>query len=164
MNFRSLRHFKLNLAICDSAFSFMMDFSFAIIFVNSYSNMMPVVNFAFLQLFVTCKSGGLPQWVYRVDSCPDSNNISQWIAASKRLNCYNNLISNDPNEQVRVYHCVPSSFLNETVEFCGRSIPISPGNCPVYSNRPTISPIECSNFVFGCPLKLFHSKEVYRCK
>lgn len=151
---------------------------------------------------MTCKCDGLPQWVYRVDSCPDSNNISHWIAASKRLNCYNNLTSNDPNEQVRVYHCVPSSFLNETVEFCGRSIPISPGalslsfsfffspfflslcfliivsinwgihytmfklkgNCPVYSNRPTISQIECSNFVFGCPLELFHSKEVYRCK
>lgn len=52
MNFRSLRHFKLNLAICDSAFSFMMDFSFVIIFVNSYSNMMPVVSFAFLQVCI----------------------------------------------------------------------------------------------------------------
>lgn len=83
--------------------------------------------FFVFKLFLTCESDGLPQWVYRADSCPDSNNISQWIAASKRLNCYNNLTSNDPNEQVRVYHCVPTSFLNETVEFCGRSIPIAPG-------------------------------------
>ncbi|XP_034325407.2 uncharacterized protein [Magallana gigas] len=129
------------------------------------SNMVRVVSFVLFQLFLTCKSDGLPQWVYRVDSCPDSNNISQWISASKRLNCYNDLTSNDPNEQKRVYHCVPTSFLNETVEFCGRSIPIAPGNCPVYSNTitvSTISPIKCRDFVFGCPLELFHSKEVYR--
>lgn len=88
------------------------------------------------KLFVTCKSGGLPQWVYRVDSCPDSNNISQWIAASKRLNCYNNLTSDDPNEQVRVYHCIPSSFLNESVEFCGRSIPISQGTLSLLLSLP----------------------------
>lgn len=124
--------------------------------------MVRVVSFVLFQLFLTCKSDGLPQWVYRVDSCPDSNNISQWISASKRLNCYNDLTSNDPNEQVRVYHCVPTSFLNETVEFCGRSMPIAPGNCPVYSNTSTISPIKCRDFVFGCPLELFHSKEVYR--
>lgn len=52
MNIRSLRHFKLNLAICDSAFSLMMDFSFVIIFVNSYSNMVPVVSFALLQVCI----------------------------------------------------------------------------------------------------------------
>lgn len=69
----------------------------------------------------------LPQWVYRVDSCPDPSNFSQWIDASRRLNCYHKLDSADPKEQAMVYHCLPSSFLNETVEFCGTSLPISPG-------------------------------------
>lgn len=72
-------------------------------------------------------SAVLPQWVYRVKSCPDPSNFSQWIDASKRLNCYHRLDSHDPLEQAMVYHCIPSSYLNETVEFCGTNVPISPG-------------------------------------
>lgn len=74
-----------------------------------------------------CRGAMLPVWVYRVNSCPDPGNFSQWIEASKRLNCYHNLTSRDPNEQAMVYHCLPSSFFNETVEFCGTNVPISPG-------------------------------------
>lgn len=73
------------------------------------------------------QSLSLPQWVYRVNSCPDPKNISQWIEASKRLNYYHNLTSSIPTEQERIYHCLPSSFLNETVEFCCRSVPIESG-------------------------------------
>ena len=69
----------------------------------------------------------LPPWAHRVDSCPDPQNISQWIERSKRLNCYHDLTSTDPYEQAAVYHCLPSSFLNETVEFCGKNIPVPPG-------------------------------------
>lgn len=70
----------------------------------------------------------LPQWVYRVDSCPNTSDISYWIRASYKLNCYNNLTSDYPNEQKRVYQCMQSSFLNETVEFCSVSVPIKAGN------------------------------------
>ena len=69
----------------------------------------------------------LPRWVHRVDSCPDPNNISHWLEASHKLNCYHNLTSTDPQKQAVVYHCLPSSFLNETVEFCGKNVPIVPG-------------------------------------
>ncbi|XP_052702119.1 uncharacterized protein LOC128178800 isoform X2 [Crassostrea angulata] len=64
-----------------------------------------------------------------------------------------------------VYHCLPSSFLNETVEFCGTNVPISPGNCPVYNYRfhqnkhPSYQ--NCRDFTLGCPTKMFHSKNVY---
>lgn len=76
-----------------------------------------------------CSGAILPQWVYRVDSCPDPSNFSQWINASKRLNCFHKLDSHNPLEQAMVYHCLPSSFLNETVEFCGKNVPIQPGVC-----------------------------------
>ena len=72
-------------------------------------------------------SAVLPQWVHRVASCPDSGNISQWMEASRKLYCQNKLSSDDPYQQGHQYHCLPSSFLNETVEFCGRSVPIGPG-------------------------------------
>lgn len=74
-----------------------------------------------------CSRAVLPKWVYRVDSCPDPSNFSQWIDASKRLNCFHELESRNANEQAMVYQCMPSSFLNETVEFCGKSVPIAPG-------------------------------------
>lgn len=75
-----------------------------------------------------CYSAVLPRWVYRVPSCPNPRNYSQWIEASKRLNCYHRLDSTDVTEQAMVYHCLPSTFLNETVEFCGTNVPVSPGN------------------------------------
>uniref|UniRef100_A0A8W8HX70 Uncharacterized protein n=1 Tax=Magallana gigas TaxID=29159 RepID=A0A8W8HX70_MAGGI len=113
-----------------------------------------------------CYSAVLPQWVYRVPSCPNPRNYSQWIEASKRLNCYNRLDSTDVTEQAKVYHCLPSTFLNETVEFCGTNVPVSPGNCPIFnyrqqqvSNYPTY--YNCSKFTSGCPTKMFHSKKVF---
>lgn len=81
-----------------------------------------------------CSGAVLPQWVYRVDSCPDPSNFSQWIDASKRLNCFHMLDSHDPLEQAMVYHCLPSSFLNETVEFCGRNVPVDTGTVYMYNN------------------------------
>lgn len=74
-----------------------------------------------------CES--LPPWVHRVDSCPDPNDIRQWIKASTRLNCLHDLTSTDPNEQANVYHCLPTAFVNETVEFCSRNVPVAPGTC-----------------------------------
>lgn len=126
---------------------------------------------ALIQLSLLCwrpyYSAVLPKWVYRVDSsCPNPSNFSQWIEASKRLNCYHNLTSTKPNEQAMVYHCLPSSFLNETVEFCGRNVPISPGSCPIYNyeivqnTQPTSH--NCTDFISGCPTNMFHSKEVYK--
>lgn len=76
----------------------------------------------------SCNCAVLPKWAYRVDSCPDPKDIYQWINASKALNCHHDLMSKDPKEQELVYHCLPSIYLNETVEFCGRSLPIAPGD------------------------------------
>lgn len=61
-------------------------------------------------------------------TCPDPTDIDQWINASRSLNCHNDLMSTNPEEQALVYHCIPSIYLNETVEFCGKSIPIAPGD------------------------------------
>lgn len=125
---------------------------------------------AFIQISLLCwrpyDSAVLPKWVYRVHSCPNPNNFSQWIEASKRLDCYHNLTSTKSNEQAKVYHCIASSFFNETVEFCGRNVPVSPGNCPVYNyevvqnTRPTYH--NCTDFISGCPTDVFDSKEVYK--
>lgn len=108
----------------------------------------------------------LPQWVYRADVCPNSTDINKWIEASKELNCYHNLTSNDPTEQKRVYHCLPTSFLNETVEFCSQSVLIESGNCPVYSfsSDKVIEslPCICIHLISECPKETFYSKEVYK--
>nr|XP_022300817.1 uncharacterized protein LOC111109020 [Crassostrea virginica] len=111
-------------------------------------------------------SAVLPKWVHRVASCPDSGNISQWMEASRKLYCQNKLSSDDPYQQGHQYHCLPSSFLNETVEFCGRSVPIGPGSCAVYSyevsanTQPTS--YNCSKFTSGCPEEFFHSKNIFK--
>lgn len=112
-----------------------------------------------------CCAAELPQWVYRVDSCPDTSDISNWIRASDKLNCYNNLTSDDPNEQKRVYQCMQSSFLNETVEFCSVSVSIEAGYCPVFNytietNKP--QSCKCSQFTSGCPKRRFYSKGIYK--
>lgn len=80
-----------------------------------------------LTSWTQCNGVNLPKWVLRVDSCPDPYNISQWMQASTFLNCLHGLASDDSDKQERVYQCMPSSFLNETVEFCGRSVPIEAG-------------------------------------
>ncbi|XP_062605470.1 uncharacterized protein LOC134267265 [Saccostrea cucullata] len=119
-----------------------------------------------LILIRNCDSVPLPQWVWRVNSCPDPDNITQWKEASKRINCFYDLTSKDPKEQERVYHCLPSTYMNESVEFCGRSVPIAPGNCPVYnykhSQNKAPSYYNCNNFTTGCPKQMFFSKEVYK--
>lgn len=87
-----------------------------------------IFQFQFILIILRqCRGSGLPVWVYRVNSCPDPGNLSQWIEASKRLNCFHNLTLSDPSKQAVIYHCLPSTFLNETVEFCGTSVPITPG-------------------------------------
>ncbi|XP_065942955.1 uncharacterized protein [Magallana gigas] len=111
----------------------------------------------------SCSSAVLPKWVYRVDSCPDPKDIDQWINASKALNCHHDLMSTDPNKQASVYHCMPSIHLNETVEFCGRSVPIAPGFCPIYNYGSTFATYHsCLDFTYGCPTAMFHSKKVYQ--
>jgi hypothetical protein len=54
-------------------------------------------------------------------------NISDWNKASDRLQCSHRIESDSPAEQQHVYHCLPSNFLNETVEFCGKNVPIEEG-------------------------------------
>nr|XP_034326955.1 uncharacterized protein LOC105349046 isoform X4 [Crassostrea gigas] len=132
-----------------------------------YQKMMRSI-FIVLSLFIfttwkACNSAVLPKWVYRVDSCPDPKDIYQWINASKALNCHHDLMSKDPKEQELVYHCLPSIYLNETVEFCGRSVPIAPGFCPIYNYGSTSATYKtCSDFTNGCPTAMFHSKNVYQ--
>lgn len=67
-------------------------------------------------------------------SCPDPTDIGQWINASKALNCHHDLMSKDANEQELVYHCIPSIYLNETVEFCGKNSPVAPGDFARFCN------------------------------
>nr|XP_022296697.1 uncharacterized protein LOC111106341 isoform X1 [Crassostrea virginica] len=117
--------------------------------------------------WTTINFAALPTWVHRVHKCPDPNRLRDWLEAAKKLNCLHNLTSNDIIEQKRVYHCLPSSFLNETVEFCGENVPIESGKCPVYNyavhqnTRPTS--YNCSKFVSGCPQEApSWSKEVYK--
>ncbi|XP_078341372.1 uncharacterized protein LOC111108757 isoform X1 [Crassostrea virginica] len=109
---------------------------------------------------------GLPKWVRRVESCPNPGNISLWIEESKKLNCYHHLSSDDPKMQEKVYHCLPSSFLNETVEFCGRNVPVEAGKCPVYSYAfsQNVGPHahNCSKFSSGCPKAQYFSKDAYK--
>ncbi|XP_078340290.1 uncharacterized protein LOC111110476 isoform X2 [Crassostrea virginica] len=111
------------------------------------------------------ESAVLPKWVHRIPSCPDPGNVSQWMEASRKLYCQNQLSSDDPKQQGHQYHCLPSSFLNETVEFCGRSVPIGPGACAVYNyevsanTQPTS--YNCSKFISGCPNQLIFSKNMY---
>lgn len=124
--------------------------------------------FIVLSLFIftswkSCNSAVLPKWVYRVGSCPDPTDIGQWINASKALNCHHDLMSKDANEQQLVYHCIPIIYLNETVEFCGKSSPVAPGYCLVYNYGSTSATYHsCSNFTSGCPTAMFHSKKVYQ--
>lgn len=103
----------------------------------------------------------LPKYVFRVNNCPDPYNSSEWTRASTRLNCLDSLNS---DEIGNVYHCLASVFLNETVEFCGRSIYVTAGYCPVYNYTyeeigvPDV--YNCDTFIYGCPTQMFYSKNV----
>lgn len=100
----------------------------------------------------------MPIWVYRVNSCPDPGDLSQWVEASKKLNCYHNLTSSDPSKQAMVYHCLPSSFLNETVEFCGTSVPIPPGISLSFSHSLYLSLSLKHNFALSTKIFLINSQ------
>ena len=63
----------------------------------------------------------LPKNANRVDNCPEADNIAKWRNASLRLNCseYSGYYRIETIKEKRLYHCLPSIFLNETIEFCG---------------------------------------------
>lgn len=93
----------------------------------------------------------MPDTTYRVDSCPEANNITAWKKASLRLNCseYSETYSEEVIVGKKLYHCLSSSFLNETIEFCGPNAAIEKGLCVlisfilssfILSHMQTISP------------------------
>ncbi|XP_065944413.1 uncharacterized protein [Magallana gigas] len=103
----------------------------------------------------------LPKYVFIVKSCPHPNNIIDWEKASYRLNCLHPPTSTDTGN---AYHCLPTSFSNETVEFCGEGIFVPPGHCPIYNytdkadDKPGL--YNCYAFTSGCPTERFSSKDV----
>lgn len=103
----------------------------------------------------------LPKYVFIVESCPYPNNIIEWEKASYRLNCLHPPKSTDTGN---AYHCLPTSFSNETVEFCGEGISVPPGHCPIYNytdkadDKPGL--YNCFAFISGCPTESFSSKDV----
>lgn len=103
----------------------------------------------------------LPKYVFIVKSCPHPNNIIEWENASYRLNCLHPPTS---TYMGNAYHCLPTSFSNETVEFCGEGIFVPPGHCPIYNytdkadDKPGL--YNCYAFTSGCPTERFSSKDV----
>lgn len=90
-----------------------------------------------------------------MDSCPDPEDIDQWINTSKALNCHHDLMSTDPNEQASVYHCMPSIYLNETVEFCGKSVPVAPGDFCTILQLVFIT--RCFKYVLGIDISIINN-------
>lgn len=76
-------------------------------------------------LMIPISAGTLPENVHRLNSCPEAKNKTAWEEASKRLKC--NFHKNS------FYHCLPSTYLNETIEFCGKLTAVSEGHCPIYN-------------------------------
>lgn len=119
-----------------------------------------------LFLMVLVAEGFLPKSAHRVDFCPEANNITAWIKASIRLGCSDYTSKSIKNK--KLYHCLPSSFLNETIEFCALSIAIPRGKCPIYNykNGATVATgISCANFTNGCPSPVenpYHSNSFYK--
>lgn len=103
----------------------------------------------------------LPKYVFIKKSCPNPNNIIEWEKASNRLNCLHPPNSTDTGN---AYHCLPTSFLNETVEFCGEGISVPPGYCPIYNYTDTADDkpglYNCYAFKSGCPTESFSSNDV----
>lgn len=112
-------------------------------------------------LMIPILVGTLPDNAYRIFSCPVAKNKTAWKEASKRLKCEEN-----PRKKM-LYHCLPSTYLNETIEFCGKLSAVSPGSCPIYNyeNGATVATSKnCSNFTDGCPNPQsdpFHSDTFY---
>ena len=59
----------------------------------------------------------------RGDALPAANNLTAWKKASLRLNCseYSEHYTEEVIKGKRLYHCLTSIFLNETIEFCGQN-------------------------------------------
>ncbi|XP_056003172.1 uncharacterized protein LOC130049477 isoform X2 [Ostrea edulis] len=121
------------------------------------------VSFMFLQ-----NDAKLPKFVNRVSKCPEPGDITKWERRSEELECHHPLQGGSSQQQSHVYHCLPSSYLNESVEYCGISGPVDAGNCPVYKYANTngrnkaVSYRQCRHFTTGCPDEFYHSKEVYK--
>ncbi|XP_062598269.1 uncharacterized protein LOC134259692 [Saccostrea cucullata] len=129
--------------------------------MEMFLSIFSAISFLLIINSITCK----PKWIHEVEFCPMANNLSDWLRASDSLRCIHNLTSKSPTEQSHVYHCLPSSFLNESVEFCGVSVPVEKGNCPIYTYEfgDNVSPNakSCEKFSTGCPEQLYFSKMVY---
>nr|XP_022308755.1 uncharacterized protein LOC111114647 isoform X2 [Crassostrea virginica] len=67
-----------------------------------------------------------------------------------------------------LYHCLPSIFLNETIEFCGPNAAIETGKCPIYNyvfGATAATGRSCTNFTRGCPdpkHSPYHSSSFYK--
>lgn len=101
--------------------------------------------------------------VQRVENCPDSKD--KWKEAAARKKCEDYAIFCSEPERLK-YHCVISSFINETLEVCAYTQNIVLGHCTDYSisgnlikqNRRT----NCKAFESKpCPLFYF-STEAYK--
>lgn len=79
-------------------------------------------------LIDTCRRWHPSRKCATVESCPEANNITAWIEASKRLGCSDYSSSNIAKTTL-VYHCIASGFLNETIEFCALNAAIPEGKC-----------------------------------
>ena len=90
-------------------------------------------------------------WHHIQSSCPEANNITAWKKASLRLNCseYSETYSEEVIIGKKLYYCLSSSFLNETIEFCGPNAAIEKGlyvlisfilSFLILSHMQTISP------------------------
>ncbi|XP_056021827.1 uncharacterized protein LOC125650423 isoform X2 [Ostrea edulis] len=108
----------------------------------------------------------LPGNARRVNSCPEPNNLTAWKIAARKLNCSEYIEANI--QKGNLYHCLPSNFLNETIEFCGGSAAIDKGECPVYNyqNGATVpTGRSCEKFTSGCPepqIPPYHSLQFYK--
>uniref|UniRef100_A0A8W8MU87 Uncharacterized protein n=1 Tax=Magallana gigas TaxID=29159 RepID=A0A8W8MU87_MAGGI len=87
----------------------------------------PMDKLILIFLMIPILVGTLPDNAYRIFSCPVAKNKTAWEEASKRLKC-----DEDPRKNM-LYHCLPSTYLNETIEFCGKLSAVSPGSCPIYN-------------------------------
>ncbi|XP_078320637.1 uncharacterized protein LOC111111582 isoform X2 [Crassostrea virginica] len=117
-------------------------------------------------------TGSLPKTAYRVDACPEANNITAWKEASLRLNCseYSETYSEEVIIGKKLYYCLASNFLNETIEFCGPNAAIERGQCPIYNyayGATTATSNSCKHFSKGCPepeLSPYHSSSFFKYK
>nr|XP_022305084.1 uncharacterized protein LOC111112077 [Crassostrea virginica]XP_022305085.1 uncharacterized protein LOC111112077 [Crassostrea virginica] len=106
----------------------------------------------------------------RVYECPAANNLTAWKKASIRFNCseYSEHYTRDVIKRKMLYHCLPSIFLNETIEFCGPNAAIEKGKCPIYNyvfGATAATGRSCTNFTKGCPdpkHSPYHSSSFYK--